>query len=185
MALRRYYFIRRYLNRRSLKIWLPIVTLIYLFSIRSNLRESQESFDSDESFSFEQNYRNLSSAINHFPNNGPRSGNENESNNVCATNRLTIHFNKWMNIAENHKHPDCSATRAVIIENDGTVKYDERIIKCLYTVSKWSGDDFAPTEEKVYKEIKNGQQLDINEEFFHMNCQTKDNEIIKGEYIKF
>ena len=158
-----------FIKRRYFKIWIPIVTLIYLYSIRNNLLATRKS-KFNKIISSKHNYR-IESV-----------GNSSETNNICATNKISYNFKKWINKAKDYKHPDCSASSSVIIENDGTVRYDQRVSRCSYRVLKWNGDDFRPAQGSIYRDIKDGQQLDTNEEFFNINCKVKLKRNIKGEY---
>lgn len=78
------------------------------------------------------------------------------------------------------KHPSCSEDW-LTIDQYGTVLFKEKfkIKNCSYATVEWFVNDFK-FKLSEFKEIKNNSQLDINQEFFHIKCFSKDQKYYFG-----
>lgn len=89
------------------------------------------------------------------------------------------------------KHPACPHKDWVLINSDGTLLYNEKVLNqlqieiesCTYSAITWFKDDFHYKKEDA-KPISNNQKIDLNTEFFFVNCNSKDSKKYRGAFQK-
>ena len=81
---------------------------------------------------------------------------------------------------EDHKHPKCLDEDWVLISDDGTLNLNEKYLslnkisikQCEYRGIKWGSSDFNAVIKQAVN-IKPGEKLNLNEEFFQITCTPR------------
>ena len=102
-----------------------------------------------------------------------------DNNKTCVFDNFEYKFHQWSQVAETHQHRDCSNTKLLTVENDGTVRLEPGVTECTFKTIQWSGNDFK-SKESDEKDLNNTNKLNENEEFFVVTC-LKDNKEVEGK----
>ena len=108
---------------------------------------------------------------------------------LCYSPFVNINFK---NLSRSIKqHPPCIGQDWIVIENDGTLLYNFTYLnasgitikRCHYTVIKWFKNDFSyKAADKV--EFVHKQKIDLNEEFFHIQCSSTEHQYYDSAFAR-
>ncbi len=96
-----------------------------------------------------------------------------------------------LSLANLNPHPSCSKPDWVLLAHNATLIYNKaylqskniEIKQCFYSTFNWSGDDFTIKYGKR-KNVVDGQKLDVDEEFFYVECQSENYEEYRGAFAR-